>query len=512
MACADSDPLRLHITSVPFPAMTPRVKKTPRYSVQAELPFGGEDIYVCFQLTDGKTVWWPATVEEWTVNPTDPDVLADAVIVYHAAFHHKAESADVQVLLDRTVRTTVTSYVDASWRFTGEQFTPEKPDDVSRTRQCASSQPSDDGVGDPDGADAEVGDRVSAAATASTPKTPAQAQKSKKRNMDKEDHGERQKWTSLAPNLTAIHERLLTLESASARNKKCDHADLVESRVRATRMIMMDTILRNASNLPRPRPADNNEKHMHVLATGCVEHTFHMDYDLFKYILTDIELTMRPYGSVLVKPYGDEIVGRTARVSRHVIFRTAKSFFDWLGITEDMNRMAVLVEDRDQHGTGGVQAMRVMGALRSNTEDANAMVQILIGRSGSGVSTGRCEAQDPAIDAMEEHPTCGDAHVECLAYANSHWDEDCNDFTESIVAVTGHTGPLTEEHIRSTFSISWQALKPLSKGKYSLTPTFAEGVQLGTVTVRYPYVLLRGRQACGQARLALNELRLHTLV
>ena len=72
-------------------------------------------------LRDGQVVWSPATVEELYINSTDEEVITDAVIVYHAAFEYVADSASVQFLKDRTVRTKVISYVDASWLFSGEQ-------------------------------------------------------------------------------------------------------------------------------------------------------------------------------------------------------------------------------------------------------------------------------------------------------------------------------------------------------------------------------------------------------
>ena len=183
-----------------------------------------------------------------------------------------------------------------------------------------------------------------------------------------------------------------------------------------------------------------------------------------------------------------------------------------LGVTEDMNRKAVLLEERDQQTSVGTQALRVIASLRRNNEDENACLQILVGRSGRQVSTGRCEGEDPAVLAMEDYPTCSDADIPCLAYANSKWDQDTNGFVEHLHPWMGHTEPLSEKDITSTFSISWQAKKPLAKGKYKLTPNFSEGVQLCTLTVRYPYVLFLGELSCDQARAVLDTMNLSAVI
>ena len=46
-----------------------------------------------FDLRDGQLVCWPATVEGPCIKRTEVEVIADAVIVYHAAFEYVADSA-----------------------------------------------------------------------------------------------------------------------------------------------------------------------------------------------------------------------------------------------------------------------------------------------------------------------------------------------------------------------------------------------------------------------------------
>ena len=291
-----------------------------------------------------------------------------------------------------------------------------------------------------------------------------------------------------------------------------DHAGLIEGRVRAARVLWTDELLRHCSTMPRPRKSDD-APYAHVLTGGCVTHRFKIDYELFGYVLKDIEEKVDPYGSVMVTPSGDYMIGRSAKMTTDIIFNKASTFFDWLGITKDMDRMGILVEDRNQPGSGGTQSVRIMGALRQNLADADACIQLLVGRSASNITTSKIHERDPAVTAMDERDDAwGDGAVDCIAYATGHWDDENCEMAEPATVARGNTGPLVMESIDSTFSISWKALAPLCRRKYSVTPHFTEGVQMGYVTVRYPYILVRGRTACNQVRTALQGLPLEKLL
>ena len=72
-----------------------------------------------------------------------------------------------------------------------------------------------------------------------------------------------------------------------------DHAGLIEGRVRAARVLWTDELLRHCSTMPRPRNSDD-APYAHVLTGGCVTHRFKIDYELFGYVLKDIEEKVNP--------------------------------------------------------------------------------------------------------------------------------------------------------------------------------------------------------------------------
>ena len=177
-----------------------------------------------------------------------------------------------------------------------------------------------------------------------------------------------------------------------------------------------------------------------------------------------------------------------------------------------MNRAATLIEDKKQTRAGGIQSVRIMGAMRRNCDDDHACMQLLVGRSASSVRTGLIADEDCAVQAIESDPTCGDSEVNCVAYANSSCNEENSVFSFEPCVRKVHAGPLSQEGLDSTFSISWEAKPPLSKGAYAVTPHFADGVQLDYVVMRFPYVVLRGRPSCDAMRAALYNFPLNEVL
>ena len=482
----------------------PRARKITK-AEDTEAPLEAEEINVKFTLPSGRTVWWPATVESIDLRGDSSEVLADAVVVYHAAFSYAAERGNVQVLRNRVLRAQVVSWKDAAWKYPDERV-PAK--EGSGTMDQPRTRGDDEGRVQHDDSDYNVNAdddvNINDEVADDFPSRAAKRRCTQARPVEYEykDQG-----------LADVEDRMMQrmekfVESRMQTNAPtCNHAELVEERVRVERVKWTDELLRHCSTLPRPRSSEK-EGFSHVLCAGCTTHKFKIDYNLFNYILEDIEKRVRPYGSVLFRPSEADMIGRTARLERHVIFRKAATFFEWLGVAKDMNRKAVLIEDRNDTKSGGAQMLRIMGSMRRNAADANSCMQLLVGRSSSHVRTARSNEEDPAVAAMEGLQTCGEGEVECIAYATGQWDEENSVLADAPTVGKGHTGPLSASCVDSTFSISWQALSPLSRGKYSVTPHFAEGVQLGHVIVRYPYILVRGRTACDEVRHALRSLAL----
>ena len=137
-----------------------------------------------------------------------------------------------------------------------------------------------------------------------------------------------------------------------------------------------------------------------------------------------------------------------------------------------------------------------MGAVR-RSEELGGPVHIHVGRSAS---------HKPLVQVDKEGVNCNtEQQSQVVAYADSAWDAENGDFATSPSVATGAVGVLSEEAIDYTFSLTWDALQPLTEGKYSFTPYFSEGVQNGWVIVRYPYVLLRGRGTCNAVRQVLDS-------
>ena len=75
---------------------------------------------------------------------------------------------------------------------------------------------------------------------------------------------------------------------------------------------------------------------------------------MMMYIVEYVGKFMPASTGVIMKPDGDS-TNRDARVELHIIFPTAKKFFDFLGITADFNSTAIVHEDRNQTRAGGVK-------------------------------------------------------------------------------------------------------------------------------------------------------------
>lgn len=213
-----------------------------------------------------------------------------------------------------------------------------------------------------------------------------------------------------------------------------------------------------------PRSPRDSSAYAEALTTGTATNRFKIDYKLFNYILDDIKSNTLPYGSVRVQPSGDEMSERAARLQTHVIFRDASSFFDWIGIAEDMDRKVILIENRKDGKEGGVQAICIIGSMCRDIADTASPIQLHIGRSSCGTISSTAHDQGES--------TFGSVLVDCITYASGRWDVENSMFLQGPVVTTGDTGDCGEHCIDSTFAISGKALPPLSRRRYSVTPHF----------------------------------------
>ena len=221
--------------------------------------------------------------------------------------------------------------------------------------------------------------------------------------------------------------------------------DVLSERVRAVRVVMTDEILRKCSAMPRSKRGKHSA-YAKALAVGSTCHEFKMDYDMFKYLVEDIDQCNLPRGSVTLSPTVTEVIGRTARLERHVIFENSGCFFDWLGITRDMNRGNILVDDWNQESAEGKHCMRIMGAVRQG-DTSDEPIQILVGRSAPRKQA-RTEGNVDGRDVRDEQ-------LSCIEYAESHWDEELGEFVVPPSITTARRSELVNDAIDSAFSMSW---------------------------------------------------------
>ena len=214
-----------------------------------------------------------------------------------------------------------------------------------------------------------------------------------------------------------------------------------------------------------------------------MEHKIKTQYTVFMDILTDVRTRFLDDQNVCIRP--DSMAsGTSLRVECHVIFHTVREFFEWIGITEDMNKRAFLIDDRNQVRAGTTQAVRLMGSMQTSNCDGVGPIRVFVGRSSRPHGPAYEGGRPDGIEGTKSESVGGKAS--CIAYASSVVDISANTFESTPCLCTGRTGSLTEDVLNDTFSVSWRALKPAHLKQFAVTPTYTDGVQLGEVTIRYP--------------------------
>ena len=124
---------------------------------------------------------------------------------------------------------------------------------------------------------------------------------------------------------------------------------------RAFRLSLIDEVVRNASAMPRPVLSANDARYVSFLSRGICEHKLKTEYPILKGMLADIEARfLEKSAAIVIRP--DELNSESShRVECHVIFASARDFFEWIGITPDMNRRAFLINDRSDVHAGATE-------------------------------------------------------------------------------------------------------------------------------------------------------------
>ena len=484
-----------------------------------DIPHEAEEIQIHVELPNGKRVWWPATVEDVGNGDEKRGILAYASVVFHAAFDYPPEKCTAEILSNRTVRHETRAWVEGTWK------RPEdgEPDDCVRNKiprehhgdkttswqRTRESKTSKQQSGD----DQKLYSPIIKKKSTTKRKKQSNTTCSQERQTDARQRGIEKNSEvpavekEIRTEMQEMRHRMAKLERKQQTNTQCNHMELINERVLVFRGGLGDEVLRQCTSTPRPSPAGNNAAYAHIFSRGVVKYQTKVDYKFFRYLLDDMEACV-PYGSVLYTPSNDRDPSNSVRKERHVIFKTAGVFFDWLSIPKDINRKGVLIEEKNRNRTDVTPTIRIMGGVRWNKDNADAKVHIMVGRSCSDVPTSTVADETGDQETEVRDKGCAESGVECIAYASGHCEEGGDVFVDYPEVGKGNTGDLSEASIESSFSISWNAIPPLKRGIHAITPHFTDGVQYGWLTLRYPYALVRGHGMCSRMKEIIDRVEL----
>lgn len=462
---------------------TPRAARRsaqPKQDCSSSVPSEGEEIEILFELSPGRTAWWPTTVEEIRRNGEhDRDDCTAATVVYHAGHGQLQQSAAVKFMPGKRLLAQTLEWRECTWRLPDEDTTA----------------PSERGTrtGDVTTETCSIEETVKKTGTRAPQHEPA------RKKLRSESVSDGVRTDESVRRAASSSEPTYGMGDISARIKfetERVRVELDEKYAAAFRWALFDEIVRYAGTLPRPALHVNDGRFVNYLSRGCVEHTLKTQYPVFRTLLADIQTRFIDKSApVVIRP--DEMASSAAvRVECHVIFYTVRDFFEWVGITPDMNRRAFLIDDRRKVRAGATQAVRLMGSMQTPGSDDDGPIRIFLGQSSGGQ---RASSADDA-----EHPTAA-GNMEgplgrCISYESSETDSGVATFKTDPSCTTTRTGVPTDEELYSTFSVSWNACPPAHLRHFAVAPSYTDGVQLGYVTVRYPYVLVRGRATCDPIR------------
>lgn len=458
------------------------------------VPEEAEEIEVRFQLSSGAQVWWPGTVEN-VRKSSEPGVVAEAEIMYHAAHDYQAERRNVRFLGNHLLRTQTSSWTDSTWKF------PEQDAEENSSVQSEEIQ--------------ERPVKKSQRTTLSLKGVDCQADIPVRKRRSSESISPR----TLQRSVHTLQHRVAKLESLIDLQSKCNHAELIDERVRAFKNVMSDEVVRSASTVPRPTSAVTLAPFGNALLQGCASHSIKCDYKMFRYIVQDLRYRFQRSSTLMFMDNAHPAVGATLGAEQHIVFPDCCTFFNWLGMNHSMDIPKVLIEHRQNTRTGN-EVLRVMGGLQWDPENFESSITLFVGRScSSTITTGRREeatskqmknslffneGKDDESSQEDHVPELYRESHPCISYDNSQWDETNMNFVAVPTELRKAPGVPKAEQITNTFSLSWEAVPPFSHRKYGHTPVEMEGVRLGYITVRYPYVLVRGIGVCSKIRSLLT--------
>lgn len=163
--------------------------------------------------------------------------------------------------------------------------------------------------------------------------------------------------------LERLEEYLRSMRTEQPSGATSGSRGLLADRVEVLLQTITNDILRGCSTLPR---LEAGRVSCAYFATGCVTHKFRADYKLFRWLVADVENKVPPSAGIVFMPSGEEIWEQNGKRQSHIVFPRASTFFDYVRITRDMNKVNIAKEDRNQARVSGLRSVRV---VRSRSEN-----------------------------------------------------------------------------------------------------------------------------------------------
>ena len=444
-----------------------------------------DKIQILFEVDGARRTWWPTTVLKMTEAPPDSGVVDFDSVEFVAMHGHKATTQEVVFYGGKTVRC---DDGETSWR--------------------SSTDAADAGDGDQD--DASWEDQWNAKRRRRSRGEFNSHCRSRENGRTKTTVPLRDYPDVVAPSLTRtitdnsdmLH-RISILEGRVEKALACDHKVVVDLVVTERRVVWKTRVLELLRRQTRPPSGAVSTPFNSLVQWGSLRVGDLMDYEVFKMVVDDVYKTCvvgvdqsgTRVPAVHFLPSLDALKKPAMNIAEaHVIFTTARGFFNWLGVVAEADLCAAV--KKCQKNRGG-ESTRVLGGLKWDI--SSDPLQVFVGSSCAQ----RC------VPMGEEDEAEGGMKASVVEFATEFWDDSNSMFAAEPVqteARTGFVGNLENARTSDTlFSFSWR-WKGVDNGRtYSAHARRADGVRLGEVQVRMPYVNFHGKDTCTKIDRLLPE-------
>ena len=293
--------------------------------------------------------------------------------------------------------------------------------------------------------------------------------------------------------MDTLMRRIAVLEDRQS--DKCDHFAAYNRVVEMTRVIWKTRVLRALAKPMRKNTTTRSQPFGSALQSHHIGFDDEFAYEMFTHIVADVSrhaarddegcVSFVPSFKALTDPEQDIAEG-------HVLFRSARAFLNWLGITSSSDVKRLICRPQTQRD--GIATTRVLGGLQRNKDAANDPVRVFVVFS--------CAAHRRATDVL----AAGDAGTGAVEFASGRWDASNNRFCAVPEATRCSVGDYTEgRDWDSVFSLSW-----VWTGGYDGRAVSAHGrktghIRLGRVALKLPTVTFRGNGLCARVDNLLTD-------